>query len=101
MRTLLTVAFGATLICAPGYSQQSSPSQNEQDVPHQKPGTNNPDVSKERHPAPAPNNKNDTQQEGDVPHQKPGTDNPDVGKQRQPDGKKNKHSKPTSSSTRS
>lgn len=100
MRLLMTTFFAATLSCQSGFllAQQQSPSngstpggstQNSQDVPHQQPGTDNPDVSKQRAPTPkqSPGQnspaQSDSQGTPDVPHQQPGTDNPDVGKQRQ------------------
>ena len=86
-------------VAAAGQQGTSTSSQNSQDVPHQEPGTNNPDLSKERHAAPKPSSGG-TQQEEDVPHQKPKTNNPDVGKQRHHAGKKKSAtSTATSSST--
>jgi hypothetical protein len=79
--------------------QQQSPSnssQNSQDVPHQSPGTNNPDLQQQRKPASKTGRKNrssDTSsthsdssatRSEDVPHQEPGTNNPDLGQQRHP-----------------
>ena len=101
MRSALSsVLAGTMLFFAPAFAQQqpnqtNPPSQNNSDVPHQQPGTNNPDVSKQRTPAPQPET-NPTQGEADVPHQKPGTSNPDVNKQRQPAPKKAKKHKSTS-----
>ena len=104
MKTLIHAAIAAALIGFPAYATQqqspgqSSTSQNSQDVPHQQPGTNNPDVGKQRQPTTAPST-GDSQQKMDVPNQKPGTNNPDVGKQRHPAPKKNKKNTSTSSST--
>jgi len=100
MRKLRTAFFTATLACGPGilFAQQqsppsnhpNSPSQNSKDVPHQEPGTNNPDVGVQRQPTPSktpgqdrPGQSNPAQNNPDVPHQEPGTDSPDLGKQRQ------------------
>lgn len=71
----------ATLLCSSGFAMQqtspSSPHGDPQDVPKQKPGTDNPDVGKGMHPTP---DSNSTKNKDDVPEQKPQTDNPDVGK---------------------
>ncbi len=96
MKKLATGVLAGALVYGPGLllAQQQSPSPtttspSSQDVPHQAPGSNNPDLQSQRKPAP----KKGVQQSGagkstqnnpDVPHQEPGTDNPDVGKQRQP-----------------
>ncbi|MBV8864554.1 MAG: hypothetical protein JO210_04050 [Acidobacteriaceae bacterium] len=104
MKTFTNAALAAVLIGMPAYaaphqsSGQSSTSQNSQDVPHQQPGDNNPDVGKQRQHTPEPST-GESQQKADVPHQKPSTDNPDVGKQRHPTPKKNKKNTSTSSST--
>ena len=88
----LFVPVTAALLTAAPFSiaqqQGSSPSSN-QDVPSQTPGTNNPDVAKQRRPdqgaAPGSTSPKDPSQNNPaVPHQAPGTDSPDVGKQRQP-----------------
>jgi hypothetical protein len=55
----------------------SSPHGNPQDVPKQKPGTDNPDLGKGMHPTPDPHS---TKNKDDVPEQKPGPNNPDLGK---------------------
>ena len=65
-------------------AQSSDPSQ--QDVPQQQqPGTNNPDVGKQRRstPTPSPKAGNAHTPTPDAPQQQPATNNPDVGKQRQ------------------
>ncbi len=71
----------AILLSASGFAgQQTSPSSphgNPQDVPKQKPGTDNPDVGKGERPTP---DTHSTKNNDDVPEQKPGTDNPDVAK---------------------
>lgn len=104
MKSLPTVTLTAVLLGTPLFAavQSQSPdpstSQNSQDVPHQKPSTNNPDVGKQRQPATTPST-GDSQRQADVPSQKPGTNNPDVAKQRHATPKKNKHTKSTASST--
>jgi hypothetical protein len=55
-----------------------------QNVPHQEPGTDNPDMGKERRPKPDSPGTTPHPKGEDVPHQEPGTDNPDMGKQRRP-----------------
>ncbi len=76
---------------------QSGTGENSHDVPHQQPGTNSPDVGKQREPSPkAP--EDSTHSSGDVPHQNPGTNNPDVSKQRR-STKKGKQNKSTGTST--
>ncbi len=59
MKRLIVAFLSAALSCAPGilFAQQQSPNksgppQNSQDVPHQQPGTNNPDLATQRHPTP-------------------------------------------------
>lgn len=98
MRTLMATFLAAGLTCGPGalLAQKQSPStngsaQNSQDVPHQEPGTDSPDLGKQRTPTPKqspgennPAKKSPTENTPDVPHQEPGTDSPDLGKQRQP-----------------
>jgi len=104
MNKLAAAAFAAALFCAGVQAQQQSPpdkdstSQKSQDVPHQQPGTNNPDVGKQRQPTPD-HASDPAQQSADVPHQQPGTNNPDVSKQRKPSSKKAKHAKTTGSSS--
>ena len=58
-----------------------------QDVPKQQaPGTNNPDISKQRRPAPDSSQGNTSDQHSsDVPNQEPGTNSPDIAKQRAAD----------------
>ena len=73
-----------------GYARQqpSNGGSNAQDVPqHQPPGTNNPDISKQRRPSPvSPRAENPDQTSPDVPQQQPGPDNnPDLGSQRNDD----------------
>lgn len=86
-----------------GAAQQTSPNTatpNQQDVPQQQPpGTNSPDVMKQRRPAPdsSQSNSNDRSKE-DVPQQEPGTNNPDVGKQRHDDKADPKVSSPDAGS---
>ena len=79
---------GAALVFAPStfFGQSTSPA-SPQDVPkHQPPGTNSPDISKQRRPAPdTPSGSPPQQNSPDVPNQQPGTDNPDVAKQRPAD----------------
>ncbi len=93
MQKITAFVLAASLSCGSGVllAQQPNPSQNSQDVPHQEPGTNNPDMGKQRQPSPnhAPGQNGGaqdtpTQNNPDVPHQEPGTDSPDLGKQRQP-----------------
>jgi type IV secretory pathway VirB10-like protein len=71
----------ATLLCSSGFAMQetspSSPHGNPQDVPKQKPGTDNPDLGKGMRPTPDPHS---TKNKDDVPEQKPGPNNPDLGK---------------------
>jgi hypothetical protein len=80
--------FLALLSVSPAFSlQEQSPKNstpNSQDVPHQEPGTSNPDVGKQRRPTPDSPGTEPARSPSDVPHQQPGTDNPDVGKQRRP-----------------
>ena len=78
---LMSMLFGSA--CLFGQSQPAET--NHQDVPTQQaPGTNNPDVGKQRRPAPAtPQGGAANTQTSDVPdQQQPGTNNPDVAKQR-------------------
>jgi hypothetical protein len=71
----------ATVLCFSSFAGQqttpSSPHGDPQDVPKQKPGTDNPDVGKGMRPTP---DTHSTKNKDDVPEQKPGTENPDVGK---------------------
>jgi type IV secretory pathway VirB10-like protein len=97
MKKIASLFLWATL-CLPGFAgQQTSPSSphgNPQDVPKQKPGTDNPDVGKGMRPTPDnPPAKN----KDDVPEQKPGTDNPDVAK----DNRSNKPDTSTNGSSKS
>ena len=93
MKTVTSIVLTAALTCGTGvlFGQQqspppSNPSQNSQDVPHQAPGSNNPDQQQQRKPQESPTpQQNPSQNPGDVPHQQPGTNNPDLGQQRQPD----------------
>ena len=80
MRTLMTAFFAVGLL-----AQGQSGSTQSQDVPHQEPGTDSPDLGKQRVPAPkqSPGTKSPAEGSNDVPHQQPGTDSPDLGKQRQ------------------
>jgi hypothetical protein len=95
MRLLaVSILFAGAMLAVP---QQQSP-QNSQDVPTEKPGTANPDVSKQREPAHKSDGNNAQQQKADVPNQEPSTSNPDVGKQRQPTPNKKKR-RDTSSNT--
>ena len=95
MKNLTVGLLAGMLAWAPGavLAQQQSPNsnnstQNNQDVPHQQPGTNNPDLQQERKPAPNGARKqssgaaNPSQNSHDVPHQGPGTNNPDVANKR-------------------
>ena len=101
MRKLMSAFLAAGLSCGSGVllaqqqspppSNPNNPSQNSQDVPHQEPGTDSPDLGKQRQPKPNrtpgqnnPAQKSPTENNPDVPHQQPGTDSPDLGKQRQP-----------------
>lgn len=98
MRKLMTISLAVIVSCGSGVllAQKQSPSPdsstpNTQDVPRQEPGTDSPDLGKQRAPTPKqtpgqnnPANKSPTENNPDVPHQEPGTDNPDLGKQRQP-----------------
>ncbi len=83
MKRSASLFLWATLLCFAGYAGQqttpSSPHGNPQDVPKQKPGTDNPDVGKGERPTP---DTHSTKNNDDVPEQKPGTDNPDVAKDR-------------------
>lgn len=90
MKTTGSLFLTALFCLLPLHAQQTSPSTptpNPQDVPQQQPpGTNNPDVMKQRRPAPDSSQGNSTDRNGsDVPQQQPGTNNPDVGKQRHDD----------------
>ena len=69
-------------VCLFGQGQPAE--SNHQDVPTQQaPGTNNPDVGKQRRPAPAtPQGGGANTESADLPTQQPGTNNPDVAKQR-------------------
>ena len=85
-----SVSFFLPLAAAP---QQS------QDVPQQQPGTNNPDMGKQRQPS-SKSSTSSSQKDADVPHDKPGTNNPDVAKQRNTSqSKKKKQNKSTASAT--
>jgi hypothetical protein len=81
MKRSASCLFLATLLCFSGFAAQqtspSSPHGDPQDVPKQKPGTENPDVGKGERPTP---DTHSTKNKDDVPEQKPGTENPDVGK---------------------
>jgi hypothetical protein len=83
MKRSASLLLWASLFCFSSFAgQQTSPSSphgNPQDVPKQKPGTDNPDVGKGMRPTP---DTHPPQNKEDVPEQKPGTDNPDVGKDR-------------------
>ena len=114
MNRVTHILLSAVLVSAPALlaGQQTSP-QSPQDVPkHQPPGTNNPDISKQRRPAPySPPKKVPNENSSDVPNQQPGTDNPDVAKQRTGDkvaptgdsegGKSGKNSKKKAKSRKS
>jgi hypothetical protein len=95
MKNLTIGLLAGMLAWAPGavLAQQQSPNsnnstQNNEDVPHQQPGTNNPDLQQEKKPAPNGARKqssgaaNPSQNSHDVPHQGPGTNNPDVANKR-------------------
>ena len=102
MKMFATVTFAAVLSSVPAFALQqqpgqTSPSQNEQDVPHQQPGTSNPDMNKQRHPTPA--TPRSDAHNADVPRQKPGTNNPDVASQRHAAPKKSKRTKSTANSS--
>jgi hypothetical protein len=88
----------AAVFCLAGFAgQQTSPSSphgNPQDVPKQKPGTDNPDVGKGERPTP---DTRSIKNKDDVPEQKPGTENPDVGK----DKRSNKPDTSTNNSNKS
>lgn len=126
MKKLTIELLSAALACAPGLllAQQqspnpSSPPQNSQDVPHQQPGTNNPDLQQQRKPAPGkkpeqqPGSTNPSESTPDVPHQQPGTNNPDLAPQRRSTAtdtsqtqqnsakKRRKHNKQNSSASQS
>jgi len=85
----------AVLSCVPatfaGQQQNpdaNNPPQNNQDVPHQGPGTSNPDLQQQKKSTPnnargeSPGSNNPGQKSRDVPHQGPGTHNPDLATQR-------------------
>ena len=91
-----SLSFGAMDI---GTVQSSTSTQNSQDVPHQAPGTNNPDLQPQHKPAPKKSRKSTSTE--DVPHQGPGTNNPDVGSTQKPKPRKSKKSTATSTSTSS
>jgi hypothetical protein len=96
---VLAVFFALPILPAQQSSSSGSPSQNSQDVPHQKPGgTNNPDMNNQRQPARKPSSGT-AQQPSDVPRDNPGTANPDLATQRKPTPKKKKNTKTTSKST--
>ncbi len=85
---LLTALFCLLPLNAAQQTSPSGPTPNPQDVPQQQPpGTSNPDVMKQRRPAPDSSQSNSAadQHGQDVPQQEPGTNNPDVGKQRHND----------------
>ena len=87
MPRLLAATFTVFLLASTAvFPQSTSTAPNPDDVPQQHPpGTNNPDIAKQRRPAPAaPKTQDANQNSADVPQQQPGTDNPDVAKQRQP-----------------
>ncbi len=101
MNRLAVAALSSTLLCIPSFSavQQSTTqtsTQNSQDVPHQKPKTNNPDVGGQRQPTPKPHPSG--QHKSDVPEQKPTTNNPDLGDHHRTT-KNSKTKKSTESST--
>ena len=91
----LTASLSAfVLLPVAGAQQQQS-----QDVPQQQPGTNSPDMGKQRQPS-TKSSTSGSQHEADVPHEKPGPNNPDVAKQRNtPSSKKKKRTKSTASAT--
>ncbi len=84
---LLTALFCFLPIVSAQQTSPNTPAPNPQDVPQQQPpGTNSPDLMKQRRPAPdsSQGNTGDASSK-DVPQQEPGTNNPDVGKQRHDD----------------
>ena len=90
MKTIGSLLLAGLFCLLPVSAQQTSPNTptpNPQDVPQQQPpGTNSPDVMKQRRPAPDSSQGNTGDQRAkDVPKQEPGTNNPDVGKQRHDD----------------
>ena len=99
MRTLL-----CSVVVAAGclFGQSSSSTPNPQDVPKQQPGTNNPDVSKERNgPSGKPGKSHSDTNSADVPVQQPGTNSPDVAKDhRDSTGNTNASGKTTGSRTK-
>jgi hypothetical protein len=97
MKLLVAIALFSVAGLASG--QQQSPTHNPQDVPTERPGSDHPDVGKQRKPSHKPTGTDAPQQKADVPEQKPGTDNPDIGSQRQPVPKKKKQNKPKSTAT--
>lgn|GEM_PF-3570608 len=94
MKNLKSLLLTTALTCGAGLlmGQQQSPPpanspQNSQDVPHQTPGSNNPDLQQQRKPGAQQSPGTNTPAQpnpGDVPHQQPGTNNPDMGQQRHP-----------------
>ena len=80
MKRLAIGILAAGLACSAAEfpMQQQNPkstnSPENQDVPHQTPGSNNPDLQPEHKPAPKPRQKSTTPE--DVPHQGPGTNDP-------------------------
>jgi hypothetical protein len=100
MKKLALAALVAGLVPAVAFPQQTSADQNSRDVPHKEPGTNHPNTSQQRQPAPASPSNGASQQQADVPHEKPDTNNPDMAAQRhQTPKKKTKRPKSTASST--
>ncbi len=81
MNRFAIAALSTTLLCLPSLDAGQQPSnetstQKSQDVPQQKPKTNNPDVGVQRAPKPKPHESE--QHKNDVPAQKPTTNNPDL-----------------------
>lgn len=74
---------GLSLMAGQQQTTGTDTPQTKQDVPQQRPGSNNPDVGTQHKAAPKntpgqqPAAKGE-QDNSDVPHQKPGTDNPDL-----------------------
>lgn len=77
-----TLVMGLTAFGAQKQNPTSDPTRNNPDVPHQEPGTDNPDVGKQRHPEPGTTTSTDT-----------GTSSDQTGKQHT--GKKARHKKST------
>ncbi|MBV9611523.1 MAG: hypothetical protein JO091_03585 [Acidobacteriaceae bacterium] len=55
MKQLAIILLGGALMCGPVFAQKQNPDpsnpQHSQDVPHQEPGTNNPDLGQQRQPS--------------------------------------------------